>query len=340
MKIAIPLRQLGNTNIQISALGLGSWNTYGHVVTDQAIVNEIVHTAFDHGINFFDMANNYADGQAEIMMGIALRRLPRERLILSSKVFMASKHSERGLSEAKINRGIDNSLKRIGTDYLDIYFCHRYDPDTPLEETVSAMGKLVQQGKIRHWGTSTWSAAQIARAYKIAIGQGVAPPMVEQPELSLINQLDYKINILAEIKRRNMGVVTFSPLASGILSGKYADGIPEDSRFARIDWLRNSMQAKINRYPSAPLKALAAQHNCSQAQLAIAWVMAQLGVSSVITGASRVEQLIDNMGAAQITLPDETMRSLEQIYDPGLLRKIKRRLTQFIRASVVSHTNA
>jgi aryl-alcohol dehydrogenase-like predicted oxidoreductase len=164
--------------------------------------------------------------------------------------------------------------------------------------------------------------------------------MVEQPELSLINQLDYKINILAEIKRRNMGVVTFSPLASGILSGKYADGIPEDSRFARIDWLRNSMQAKINRYPSAPLKALAAQHNCSQAQLAIAWVMAQLGVSSVITGASRVEQLIDNMGAAQITLPDETMRSLEQIYDPGLLRKIKRRLTQFIRASVVSHTNA
>jgi voltage-dependent potassium channel beta subunit len=332
MKNAIPLRPLGNTNIQISALGLGSWITYGQVVKDQAVVNEIVHTAFENGINFFDMANNYADGQAEIMMGIALKRLPREQLILSSKVFMASKHSERGLSEAKINRGIDDSLKRIGTDYLDIYFCHRYDPDTPLEETVSAMGKLVQQGKIRHWGTSTWSAAQIARAYKIAIGQGVAPPMVEQPELNLINQLDYKVNSLAEVKRRHMGVVTFSPLASGVLSGKYADGIPQDSRYARNDWLRKSMQAKISRYPSAPLKALAARHECSQAQLAIAWVMAQPGVSSVITGASRVEQLIDNIGAAQITIPDETMRSLDQIYAPGRLRRIKRQLKSFIRS--------
>jgi aryl-alcohol dehydrogenase-like predicted oxidoreductase len=176
------------------------------------------------------------------------------------------------LSEAKINRGIDDSLKRIGTDYLDIYFCHRYDPDTPLEETVSAMGRLVQQGKIRHWGTRTWSAAQIARAHKIAMRQGVAPPMVEQPELNLIDQLDYKVNTLA------------------------------------------------------------ARHECSQAQLAIAWVMAQPGVSSVITGASRVGQLIDNMGAAQITLPEETISSLDRIYAPSRLRRIKRQLKRFIRS--------
>lgn len=332
MSKTIPRRLLGNTHIQISALSLGSWNTYGHLVKDQAVVNEIVQTAFEKGINFYDMANNYADGRAEVMMGLALKRLPREQLILSSKVFMASEHSERGLSEAKINSGIDNSLKRIGTDYLDIYFCHRYDHDTPLEETVSAMGKLVKQGKIRHWGTSTWSAAQIARAHTIAIGQGVAPPMVEQPELNLIDQVDYKVNTLAEVRRRNMGVVTFSPLASGILSGKYAEGIPEDSRLARLDWIRKSMLARIARYPSAPLKALAAQQGCSQAQLAIAWVMAQPGVSSVITGASRVEQLIENLGAAQITLPDETMRRLEQIYAPSQLRKIKRRLVQFIHS--------
>jgi voltage-dependent potassium channel beta subunit len=332
MSKTIQCRLLGNTHIQISALSLGSWNTYGHLVKDQAVVNEIVQTAFEKGINFFDMSNNYADGRAEIMMGLALKRLPREQLILSSKVFSASEHSERGLSEAKIMRGIDNSLKRIDTDYLDIYFCHRYDPDTPLEETVSAMGELVQQGKIRHWGTSTWSAAQIARAHTIASGQGVAPPMVEQPELNLIDQLDYKVNTLAEIKRRNMGVVTFSPLASGILSGKYADGVPQDSRLARIDWMRKSMQARIARYPTEPLKALAAQLGCTQAQLAIAWVMAQPGVCSVITGASRVEQLIDNLGAAQITIPDETMRKLDQIYAPSQLRKLKRRLALFIRS--------
>lgn len=323
IKQPMPLRQLGNTGIQISALSLGGWNTYGDLVKDQVAINEIIHTAFDHGINFFDMANNYADGRAEEMMGIALQSLPRDSLILSSKVFMAKDPKQRGLSEDKIMRGIENSLRRIGTDYLDIYFCHRYDRETPLEETVVAMGKLIQQGKIRHWGSSTWTAAQIAQAHTIANSTGVAPPMVEQPELNLLKQRDYSLGSKSEIKKHNMGVVTFSPLASGLLSGKYEDGIPDDSRLAKIDWLRNGMQKQIQQHPAQHLKSLADQLGCQPAQLAIAWVLAQPGVSSVITGASRVEQLIENLGAAEISISAEIMQELDQIYVPSPLKKLK-----------------
>ncbi|MCF6282458.1 MAG: aldo/keto reductase [Candidatus Polarisedimenticolaceae bacterium] len=316
-------RPLGNTALQISTLGLGGWNTYGDLVKAQTTVNQIIHTAFDHGVNFFDMANNYADGRAEEMMGIALNTLPRDALILSSKVFMAKDPNERGLSEAKIKRGIERSLKRIGTDYIDIYFCHRYDPNTPLEETIATMGELIQQGKIRHWGSSTWSASQIAQAHTIAHAIGVAPPMVEQPELNLLRQIDYPLGSRREIAKKGMGVVTFSPLASGLLSGKYERGIPDDSRLAKIDWLRNSMQKQLQQHSAQQLKSLANQLNCQPAQLAIAWCLTQPGVSSAITGASRLEQLIENLGAAEITISTEIMQKLDQIYAPSYLKKLK-----------------
>jgi len=316
-------RPLGTTGLQISTLSLGGWNTYGSLVKEQADVNQIIHTAFDRGVNFFDMANNYADGRAEEMMGIALNTLPRDELILSSKVFMAKDPNERGLSEKKIKRGIENSLKRIGTDYLDIYFCHRYDPNTPLEETVAAMGELIQQGKIRHWGSSTWSAQQIAQAHTLADAIGVAPPRVEQPELNLLSQINYPLGSYSEIAKRKMGVVTYSPLASGLLSGKYAAGIPDDSRLAKVDWLRNGMQKQLQQHSGQQLKDIANNVGCQPAQLAIAWVLTQPSVSSVITGASRIEQLIENLGAAEISISAEVMQELDQLYAPSYLKKLK-----------------
>ncbi len=323
-------RPLGTTDLQISSLSLGGWNTYGSLVKEQADVNQIIRTAFDRGVNFFDMANNYADGRAEEMMGIALNTLPRDELILSSKVFMAKDPNERGLSEKKIKRGIENSLKRIGTDYLDIYFCHRYDPNTPLEETVAAMGELIQQGKIRHWGSSTWSAQQIAEAHTLADAIGVAPPRVEQPELNLLSQTNYPLGSYAEIAKRKMGVVTYSPLASGLLSGKYAAGIPDDSRLAKVDWLRNGLQRQLQQHSGQALKAIANRVGCQPAQLAIAWVLTQPCVSSVITGASRIEQLIENLAAAEITISAEVMQELDQLYAPSPLKKLKWRVRNLL----------
>lgn len=323
--VSMPRRKLGRTGIEISALSLGSWNTYGHLVNKQKDVDRIVDTAYERGIRFFDTANNYADGRAEQMLGAALKSKPRDSLILSSKVYMTTDYQTCGLSQKQIMRGIDTSLSRIGTDYLDIYFCHRYDHNTPLSETIMAMDELVRQGKIRYWGTSTWSAAQIKRACSTAEQLGCALPMVEQPELNLLSQVDYRLNTLPEVHKHQLGVVTYSPLASGLLSGKYHDGIPSGSRLAKIEWLRNSLHPKHYRSQILQLESLAHDQGVTPAQLAIAWTLIQPGVSSVITGATHVDQLSENLGALNIAIGGQMQKRLQQLFAPGPWSKIKRK---------------
>ncbi len=329
----LPLRSLGNSDIQISALGLGSWNTYAKSVNNLAQVKQIVHRAHEHGINFFDMADSYAAGKAEEMMGAALQGLPRDAIIISSKTCfpIGDDRNDRGLSRKRILVKIEDSLRRIGTDYLDLYFCHRYDPDTPLEETVMAMNDLIKQGKIRHWGTSEWSSRQIREAQRLAQKHGLIPPLVEQPELNLVSQLKFKQDTQPEASRYNLGMVTFSPLASGILSGKYDNGVPRDSRLDQIPSIRKRLYTEHLRQKVLALRNVADALNCSRAQLSIAWAMAQPGVSSVITGASRLEQLTENLGAAQIQLTPEVSKQLDTLFAPNLYRVIRYKTGRLLR---------
>ncbi len=331
---SIARRQLGNTPLQISTLGLGSWNTYAKSIHDTDLVKEIVHRAHQRGINFFDMADSYAGGRAEEMMGSALQGLPREELIISTKTFfpITQESDSGGLSRQRILTRIEKSLDRIGTDYIDLYFCHRFDPNTPLEETIVAMNELIEQGKIRHWGTSEWSSWQIHQAQALAQKAGLIPPLVEQPELNLITQLKFRHDTQPAARRHNLGIVTFSPLASGMLTGKYDDGIPENSRFARVASIKAQLHTAEQRQKVVALKALAESLNCSRAQLSIAWALAQPGVSSVITGASSLEQLTENIGASQLELSPDLLRQLDRLFSPGLYEVGRYRLKQTLKS--------
>ncbi|WP_455203972.1 aldo/keto reductase [Kaarinaea lacus] len=332
-EISIPLRKLGRTDIDIPVLSLGSWNTYGSLVEDAQRVQDIVSSAYGYGIRFFDTANNYAKGRAEQMLGEALQSLPRESFYLSSKVYMATNDSDRGLSREQILRGIEGSLRRLGTEYLDIYFCHRFDPNTPLQETIATMDELIKQGLIRYWGTSTWTTQQLRYAFAIAERNGYCPPSLEQPELNLVQQLRYRLETLPMLKKKQMGAVTFSPLASGLLTGKYDDGIPEDSRLATIGFLRDDLYKDHLLAASRGMKEIAQRLGCSRAQLAIAWVLRQPGVSSVITGASSLQQLEENLGALNVELDQDAIQHLETLFTPGYYKKLrfvaKRWLRQF-----------
>ncbi len=212
-------RRLGNSGLKVSALSLGGWTTFGGSVLDQEITRQIIVKAYESGINFFDIADIYARGEAEKMMGAVLQEFPRHTLVISSKVFwpMSDDVNDRGLSRKHIMESIDKSLERIGADYLDLYFCHRYDPETPLEETVRAMDDLVRQGKILYWGTSEWSGAQIAEAVGLARRYNLYPPQVEQPQYNLLHRRIEK-EIIPVTSPNGMGLVTWSPLASGLLT--------------------------------------------------------------------------------------------------------------------------
>lgn len=312
-------RKLGASGLRLSALALGGWTTYGASVKDTDTVERILTTAFEAGINFFDISDVYEKGEAEKAMGRVLAKFPRHELVISTKVFwpMSDDVNDKGLSRKHIMESIDKSLRRIGTPYVDLYFCHRPDPDTPVEETARAMDDLIHQGKVLYWGTSEWSADQIREAHAVCEKRNLFKPAVEQPQLSLIKRQRYLDEVGPACRALGTGVVTWSPLASGLLSGKYDDGLPQGARLWRSENLRASYLTEASRAAVKKLKPIAEEMGCTRSQLAIAWAMAQSGVTSVITGATKLEQLKENLGALKVNMTDELQRRLEAAIPPG-----------------------
>lgn len=310
-------RRMGRSGLKISEISLGAWVTFGNQVDEKSAV-VLVHEAYDQGINFFDNADVYANGLAEVLMGKAIRDLPRHELVISSKVFFPTGQgpNARGLSRKHVTESLHASLKRLCTDYLDIYFAHRYDPDTPIEEFVQTMDSLVQQGKILYWGTSEWEPAQIAMAYGVARQYNLIPPSVEQPQYNLFHRKRVEISLAPLCKEYGLGLTTWSPLYSGILSGKYNEGIPAGSRASLPDmaWIRDRITPERIAIVRQ-LTALAQELNLTTAQLAIAWILRRKEVSSVITGATRMEQLDENLAAAEAVdrLSEDVLDRIEQI---------------------------
>ncbi|MEX2162609.1 MAG: aldo/keto reductase [Anaerolineales bacterium] len=316
-------RRLGHSGLKVSELSLGAWITFGAQIEDK-VANALLHRAFDLGVNFFDNADQYAGGEAEKTMAKAIKDLPRQALVISSKVFWPTMPgiNGRGLSRKHITESIHASLKRLDTDYVDLYFCHRFDPDTPVEEVVFTMNTLIQQGKALYWGTSEWRASQIAQAHGLARQYGLIPPSMEQPKYNMLHRRRVEHELAAICSELGIGLTTFSPLAAGILTGKYNKGIPQGSRatLEGMGWVTDRLREDgLKRIEQ--LVGLAAELGISPAQLAIAWILRRKEVSSVITGASSLAQLEDNLGAVDAAekLDDAALERIEKILDnlPG-----------------------
>ena len=312
-------RRLGRSGLKVSEISLGAWVTMGSQI-DEKVSSDLIHHAYENGINFFDNADIYARGQAELVMGKAIKDLPREELVISSKVFWPTMGGPngRGLSRKHITESIEHSLKRLDTDYLDLYFCHRFDPDTPVEEVVFTMNTLIQQGKILYWGTSEWRASQISEAYGIARQYNLIPPTMEQPQYHMFHRRRVESELAPLFDSYGIGLTTWSPLASGILTGKYNEGIPTGSRASleSMAWLKNHItQERIAKV--ILLEEIAEELGATTAQLAIAWLLRRKEVSSVITGATKLSQLEENIAARQLVdaLDDEMLERIETILD-------------------------
>ncbi|PIG97292.1 aldo/keto reductase family protein [Deinococcus sp. UR1] len=308
-------RNLGKSGLKVSEVALGGWETYGVGVNEQQMVRDIVTAAYDGGVNFFDQADIYAKGRSEELMGNVLRELPRHTLVISSKVYwpMSDDVNDRGLSRKHILHSIDGSLKRLGTDHLDVYFAHRYDPDVPMEEIVMAFDQVIRDGKALYWGTSMWPAARIAQAVEFARANGLHAPITEQPEYSMIRRDRVEKEILPYTETAGVGLVVWSPLAMGLLTGKYDDGKPEGARLTeKENWGKNFLTDE-NIQKVRDLKAVADDLNITRAQLALAWILRQKGVSSVITGATKVQQIEDTVKAAGVRLSSDVIEQIETI---------------------------
>ncbi|PWW04878.1 voltage-dependent potassium channel beta subunit [Paenibacillus cellulosilyticus] len=307
-------RRLGGTGLKVSEISLGSWLTYGGYVERENAVNAI-KTAYDLGINFFDTANVYERGAAEQVVGEVLRQYPRESYVLATKVFgqMGDGPNDRGLSRKHITEQANASLQRLGLDYIDIYYCHRYDNDTPLEETLRALDDLVRQGKVLYVGVSEWQASQMAEAVGIADRKLMDRIVVNQPIYNMFERYIEK-EVIPLGERAGIGQVVFSPLAQGLLTGKYstAADIPADSRAARLEWVRKGITeeriAKVRQ-----LEGVATELGISVGNLALAWILRQKNVASALIGASRPEQVTENAKASGIELSEDVLVQIEQI---------------------------
>jgi len=312
-------RRLGDAGMKVSTISLGGWMNYGEgkVPADEA--RRVVVRAYECGINFFDLADIYGKGEAERQMGAILRQFPRHTLVISTKVFfpMSEDVNDRGLSRKHILESIDKSLQRLGTDYVDIYFCHRPDPETPILETARAMHTLIEQGKVLYWGTSEWEAEQIAEAVRLCREHNLHPPKAEQPQYSMLYRERVEGEILPITEPNGIGLVVWSPLAMGMLTGKYDDGIPQDSRFGREPWAKERYLTEANIARVRRLKSIAEEVGLTRAQLALAWVLRQSGVSSVITGATRASQVEENARAGDAELSPDVVAQIEAVLSEG-----------------------
>ncbi|HOI22892.1 L-glyceraldehyde 3-phosphate reductase [bioreactor metagenome] len=317
-------RRLGSAGIKLSVFSLGSWVTYGPQVDIDASA-EMIKLAYDSGINFFDNAQAYSGGKAETIMGAAIKKLGLRRgsYLISTKLYWGlheGPNEKNTLNRKYLMEAIDGSLERLGLDHVDLLFCHRPDPDTPVEETVRAMNDIVAAGKALYWGTSEWPADRLLKAWRIADKRNFYLPQMEQPHYNMFVRDKVEKEFAELYDSIGLGLTTFSPLASGFLSGKYLNGVPEGSRLSlpAYSWLRN-------RYSHADIDGIvknllpiAAELGCTMSQLALAWAAHNPRVSSVITGASRLEQLKENLGALEVLdkLSPEIMAKIEGILNP------------------------
>jgi voltage-dependent potassium channel beta subunit len=307
-------RRLGRTGLKVSEISLGSWLTYGGYVERENAVNAI-KTAYDLGINFFDTANVYEKGAAEVLVGETLKAYPRESYVLATKAFwpMGDGPNDRGLSRKHIMEQAHASLKRLGHDYVDIFYCHRHDPETPLDETLRAIDDLVRQGKVLYVGVSEWQASQLAEALTVADRYLLDRIVVNQPIYNMFERYIEK-EIIPLSERSGIGQVVFSPLAQGLLTGKYtsASDIPEDSRAAKLEWMRKGItEEKIAKVRE--LEKIAAELEVSVGNLALAWILRQPNVASALVGASRPEQVTENAKASGIELSEDIQTRIEEI---------------------------
>lgn len=320
-------RNLGKSGLKVSELSFGSWVTFSDQV-DVDLAVSLMKTAYNAGVNFFDNAEVYAHGKSEIVMGKALKKLGwrRDSFIVSSKVMFGClddpKPTQHGLSRKHIVEACDQAIERLGTGYLDLYFCHRPDPETPIEETVFAMNDLIRQGKIFYWGTSEWSAQQLMEAYGVARQHHLIPPTMEQPQYNMFHRQRFEVEYARLYREIGLGTTIWSPLASGILTGKYAHGIPEDSRMnlPGYKWLRNLLESEKGQERVAKvseLSSVADELGTNMARLAVAWTLKNPHVSTVILGASKVSQLEDTLEAVDVVplLTDDIMEKIEGILD-------------------------
>jgi len=317
-------RYLGKSGLQVSALSFGSWVTFGSQVdVDKAV--ELMTIAYDAGVNFFDNAEVYSDGLAETIMGEVIKKTgwKQKDLVLSTKIFWGGEGpNERGLSRKHIIEGLDGSLARMGVEYVDLIFAHRPDIHTPIEETVWAMNHVINQGKAFYWGTSEWSAQQIMQAYAFARQEHLIPPLMEQSQYNMFHRDRVEKEYHRLYSEIGLGTTIWSPLASGLLTGKYNQGIPKDSRanLEGYEWLRKNFTdetAKERIEKVIKLASIAEIIGCTTAQLAIAWCLLNPNVSTVITGASKPSQVKDNMKAIEFVdrLTTEVVETIEEILD-------------------------
>lgn len=315
-------RYLGKSGLKVSSLSFGSWVTFGNQMNiDKAYA--CMKAAYDAGVNFFDNAEVYADGQSEEIMGKVIQKAgwKRSDLVLSTKIFWGGEGpNDRGLSRKHIIEGTEAALKRMQVDYVDLLFCHRPDPDTPIEETVRAMNTLIQQGKAFYWGTSEWSAQQIQTAIQIAQREHLIGPTMEQPQYNMFHRDRVEAEYAQLYRDEGLGTTIWSPLASGLLTGKYNQGIPKDSRMnlEGYEWLRKSLESEAGQQKIEKVKALshlAREVGVPMARFALAWCLKNPHVSTVITGASHQDQVTENMKALNdVQLLDNTvMERVEEI---------------------------
>jgi voltage-dependent potassium channel beta subunit len=313
-------RHLGKSGLQLSELSFGAWVTFAQQI-DNKTAEKLMTIAYDAGVNFFDNAEAYADGRAEIVMGEILKRRawPRDTFVVSSKVFWGGDlPNQEGLSRKHVVEACHAALRRLQVDYLDLYFCHRPDPDTPIEETVRAMGDLIAQGKVLYWGTSEWSAEAIREAYRIARELHLAPPTMEQPQYNMFHRENVEQTLAPLYGEIGLGTTIWSPLASGLLTGKYNEGDPGGTRISlpNYDWLREKFESDETRQRLAKVKQLAGlakDLGVPLPQMALAWCLKNPNVSSVITGASKPEQVRENMNAGDIV----------HQFDEGVMERIE-----------------
>ena len=316
--MSMPYRRLGRSGLKVSLLSFGSWVSFGNQIDDDLAVR-CLEAAREGGVNFFDNAENYAGGKSEAIMGRAIKTLGWERrdFVVSSKFFWGiydSPNMANTLNRKYLMQAVDASLERFGLDFLDLVFCHRADPQTPIEETVRAMSDIVSSGKALYWGTSEWAAAEIVAAIEIAERHHLYKPVMEQPQYNILQRRRVELEYARLLEDYGIGLTTFSPLGAGLLTGKYIEGIPQNSRgaLAGFEWLRPNFEDAANNEKVRALKAIADDLGCPLAQLAIAWCARNPHVSTVITGASRVEQVHENLAALDV-LPKLTDDVLARI---------------------------